>query len=681
MRIHNENAEGRSLSTRLLGLSVAALTTVAAFLVAAPGAHAAPDTISADDEFSTAINPVANHNNKVTLTKYLANAAGTAATGSSLDARPGSTPGQGVVFKLQEITPSGTHTPGEMSAHPLGTNYDAVSGKTWYGVTDVNGQIINRNSDGEAGAHHDIGIWMKEPSGGTLPGNADEWAKWAKGTNPTGVGVTNPIANAQDSDVVPLESNGMHYYELSEVAHPDNLSRYSVAEATIFSLPYMTSGLMTDGGGQHRVTGYIHHLHIFPKNVSNQQISKTISEYDGHSYTPGNDIAQVGKDVTWKITQSINTGTAQPNNNNVYWSHVHDTAVTGEYLKVVDRVSSALEVDPTVSGNVTVEFVYTDASNSEQTHALGPDDVNVDSSYTTTAPKSLDNSRNMFASDGQSKFLIVHFKHASASYLTGLTGTVNNPHFVITVKSKISANGASDASQPGRLANSVATDTDNDDTSGQNAGQADASMPSAGFQFAKVDTHGHGLAGAEFALQKNDGSGDFLLADGTFGSGTAANPKVTATSNAQGVVTFTGIVLPVGVSRNQGEFKLIETQAPHNYQQAASAFDTVDFGNIVSQPSAAAAILANPAGLRADINSLNFGRFEATNIDSNIKDADNNHITKGMMNWADGEAGAPISLPLTGGKGIVLLLVVGLAIMGGVLVVRNRKSASVGRHI
>ncbi|AKV55723.1 hypothetical protein AB656_05515 [Bifidobacterium actinocoloniiforme DSM 22766] len=648
---------------------MAVLTTAAAFLVAAPGAHAAdPDTISADDEFSTSVDPAAGEHDKVTLTKYLANAAGNAATGSSLDAKPGTAVGVGVVFKLREIVATGSHNPSDMNPNGgANKNYNYVDGKTWAGVTDANGKIANLASGNPA-----VGIWMKAPA--TDPVDAASWKAWAQGQG---------SAPATSADVLPLEATGTHYYELSEVAHPVSLNHYTPAETTVFSLPYMTTGKYTVNGTQQTMTGYIHHLHIFPKNVNTQQVSKSITKVNGSDYVPGSEAAVAGNTVTWQINNNISTASPVNNDNNIYWNYIQSAGNTGEYLRVVDRVSSALSVDTDTASNVSVVFTYNDGT-SDHTRGLMSD-----SDYTmeklSTPPTRINSTDEMFTDDGSSQYLVFHFKKASNSSLSGVTGTVNDPRFVITIRSTVTPNGAGDGSLAGRLSNSVATDTYND--SRQNPGsQADASMPSAGFQFAKVKTDGTGLAGAKFALQKNDDTGTFLLQDGTFGAdGQSANPMITATSNNQGVVTFTGIKLPVGVSSDQGQFKLVEIAAPANYQQASTKFNIVDFGDVVSKASVSDAIAAFPSGLHPNMSKLNFGSYDPAahnvSISPNIKDANGDQITKGMMNWKSGESGAPISLPLTGGKGIILLLIIGLAIMGGVLVARNRKNASVGRHI
>ncbi|BDR55385.1 hypothetical protein KIMH_14960 [Bombiscardovia apis] len=672
MRIHNENAGSVNLAKRVLGLSVAVLTSAAAFLVAAPGAQATP-TFDTDDQFSTTLGA---HAAKLDVTKYLQNAAGASATGTIGDKKPGTPVGVHVAFRLRQVEATAGHQPSDMDAtasSPTTGNYQFVSGGVdVYGVTDANGKIVNGTAGTDNGK---LGIWQTTPAASVVGGLGADAAKWkeqatAAGSNPADVAVAD-------------FGTDLKYWILEEVASPYTDAGYSSAEKSIFSMPFLTTG---DNGGTVE-TGYIHHLHIFPKNVLDQQLTKEAVKINGNNFDPAENIAVVGDEVTWEVTNALETGTPVPNDNKLYLDDIKNTAsyASANYLIMADRLGSALT---TTTANVGVEFRYEDANGATISTPVGTEATIAGPNGTN--PKALDGTTDMFTSNitpDDSTYVSAAFKHDTTN--TALVNAMNaasmsNPRFVMTIKSTVTANGDSQGNQGGFLTNTAASDNANC-SSHTNPPHAGGQVPSAGYQFAKVTTDGHVVQGAKFMLEDPANADKFLADDGTFAAVNDGKTLMTATSNANGLVTFIGLPvrLDARTGANLGKYRLREVQAPAGYQQPVAGFNGVDFSDIADTNTVtdAQVIAMYPTGIHP-VATPNFGAYKPSAIDATIVDASGTPISidNALANFADGQ-NAPISLPLTGGKGILLLLVVGLAIMGGVLVVRNRKSSSVARNI
>lgn len=77
-------------------------------------------------------------------------------------------------------------------------------------------------------------------------------------------------------------------------------------------------------------------------------------------------------------------------------------------------------------------------------------------------------------------------------------------------------------------------------------------------------------------------------------------------------------------------------------------------------------------------DDLSFGAYAPKSTVSNPIMYNGKAVPKYMVNYASDDNGGdvPASLPLTGGRGIILLLVVGVAIMGGALYIRSRRNAT-----
>jgi LPXTG-motif cell wall-anchored protein len=111
--------------------------------------------------------------------------------------------------------------------------------------------------------------------------------------------------------------------------------------------------------------------------------------------------------------------------------------------------------------------------------------------------------------------------------------------------------------------------------------------------------------------------------------------------------------------------------APNGYQRNTAVFKTLAFSGIEGK-SADEIASANPAGVVPSTKP----DFKAYGTTVAFEDISSNAVTQGMQNWKDNEPGKPISLPLTGGMGIIIFLVAGVAVMGIVLAVRRHRNSA-----
>lgn len=661
MRIQNEKAGSNSLGKRLLGLSVAALTTMTAFLVAVPGAHAADNTgveYAVDDEFEAGpINQ--NKNPKLEVVKYVTTTpGGNAPTGSVNDARlhVNKNTAANVTFVLREVKAVGSKDPSTMNAADSST-YENVAGGTKYaGTTDGNGKIVTGTSSSPNGS----GIWRVATS------------------------VTDNIAAAKNGTPATFPS-GQHWYLLEEIQAPDG---YEKAENTIFGLPYLTTGKTSDGKD---ALGYLYNLHIFPKNHSSGQLEKNASAIDRGSrgtFVPvqGNKDkhVQIGDSVRYEIVQNIDNGKGSKGDGKLARDEI---APNGDTLKISDRLSAALEYKDTA-----VRVVYT-ANGAQATtnvpatnyRIVGPDGAN--------PARLVDPSLPMFAAPTSPGTQYVSVIFSGNAFLNGVPTTdVSNIQVIVTITTKVKSTNDSVGSTPGKLVNSAAADfQDNANTTDpNNPGKpkpldppAKNELGAAGFQVGKVNhSDNKPLAGAVFRLTDQNDPDAYLYNDGNFhkesDSAVAGLTVVEAESNIEGVVTFTALPVtdPTDPARVGGNLKyaLKEYKAPKDHALIQTPFKLIDFSSYAGTWEDALA--GHPAGITPPMDQLNLGKYAAMPMMVNGKSID-----KVIANWKNDEEGKPIGLPLTGGKGIILLLIVGLAIMGGVLVVRNRKNSSVSRSI
>lgn len=631
--------EGRGFS-KLVGLAVAGATLLAG-MVALPATQAsALDT--ADDfrpgAIDTSVEP------KLTVTKYLSGTTGNTPTGSITDAPAsgsGVTTAKDIVFDLTEIEPTGSVAdinPAVSSTYRPSTRPGAI---TATGMTNGDGVIDS---------------WYKAVASGAQQGQPD---------------TSQPVTLPQ----------GLHYFVLEEnrTASPAfqsgtlDSSKYAVSAKSFFGLPYKT----TDGTR----SGYIYHLHVYPKNVSNSSVDKSVSAINND---PNLHIAKAGDTITYRVTQKIyNTGTATPNDQKLDTSEL-----AGNYgdLRVVDKMGASLRLDSS-----TVEASIKTPTNSFP--LIAPTNSTPDYKVTTGTTKfdrianNAPTGSKMFANDNDPNATYTafdFFRDASVirGYLSGVTD--QELTIVITYKAKVTPNG--DSTGTGGVVNAVESDI-KDNSDGTNpvtppgGGTVTASGSAAFGKVQKGSTPGtvEPLAGAVFRLADPTDPAKFLDVDGTFkADGTAGAQFFTATSNADGLVAFTGLPIldgsGVGVA---GDWNVVEYSAPSGFNRAPNPFAKVHFDNHVVGKSANDIVTYyGNAPIQPDYGQLDFGTYGTTTEPATPIKFQNGNVAKYMMNFKTGDSDTPAGLPLTGGRGIILLLVAGVIIMGGALYVRSRRNAA-----
>lgn len=669
MRIQNEKAGSISLGKRLLGLSVAALTTVAALLVAVPGAHAA-DSAGVDykPEDGFVKGPIdTNRIPTLELVKYVTSSLSDGApTGSISDAQNSKSTAPNVNFVLTEVQPRGGADPSTMKADNPLTYEEVVPTAKYSGTTDGNGKIV---------------------TGGTVPtGAVGVWRNASNSSDTVGAAKTGTIA------VFPT---GQHWYLLTETESttPEN---HKKADNTLFGLPYLTTGKQAGTSGGYE-SGYVYNLHIYPKNHSSGQLEKNATEIDRGStgnFKPvkGNEDkhVQIGDSVKYDILQNIENGNGVPGDGKLYRGKIGDT---GPQLKISDRLTSALAF-----GDATARVSYVANGTKFENPVTG---VRVEGPNANNPKRLADPTQTMFAgpataTDGTTYVSVIFDGNAWVSPPMVPTEGVSNLQVIVTIKAKVVSANDSVGGTPGKLTNSANADFPDNANNKDTTNPSDPNKPkplnppakdeigAAGFQVGKVDHSSNTpLAGAVFRLGKIGEPDQYLFSDGKFHKdGESSATPIEATSDARGVVSF--VALPVSDPNNASniaasvQYTLKEYKAPKDHDLIPVGFKMIDFSQYGGQ-SWGAAMAAHPAGITPDMNKLNLGTYEA--VGANIKNNDGDAVTKVIANWKNDEKGKPIGLPLTGGKGIILLLIVGLAIMGGVLVVRNRKNSSVSRSI
>lgn len=626
---------------KLVGLAVAGATLLAG-MVALPATQASA-LGEADNFHEGAIDSKIEP--KLTVTKYLSGRTGNAPTGSITDAPAsgsGVTTAKDIVFDLTEIEPKTTVAdinPNLPSTYNPSTRTDAIKAT---GITDGDG-VINS--------------WYKAQTSGANQGQPD-----------TSKPVTLP--------------GGLHYFLLEEnrTASPAfkaggtlDPNKYAESAKSFFGLPYKT----TDGTKD----GYIYHLHVYPKNVSNSSVDKSVSAINGNANLH---VARAGDTITYKVTQKIyNTGTATPNDKKLDISEL-----AGGYgdLRVVDKMGASLKLDPnTVDASIKTSTTSLPLNAST---AASPDyKVSTSTDKFDRIANNAPAGSKLFASDNDSHATYTafdFFRDASVirRYLAGVTD--QELTIVITYKATVTPNG--DSSGAGGVVNSVESDIkDNSDGTGPvtppGGGTVTASGSVAFGKLKKGSTSGtvEPLEGAVFRLADPTDPAKFLDVDGTFkADGTDGAKFFNATSNAQGLVAFTGLPIldgsGVGVA---GNWDVVEYSAPSGFSRAPNPFAKVMFDNRVVGKSADDIVASfGNAPIQPDYTKLSFGTYGATTTPATPIKFQNNDVAKYMMNYKTEDSDTPAGLPLTGGRGIILLLVVGVIIMGGVLYVRSRRNAA-----
>ena len=619
--------ERRGLS-KVLGLAVAGATLLAG-MVALPVTQASA-LAPADDFVEGALDT--SKTPQLTLTKYLTGSNGSAATGSITDVPTNGTgtPAKDIVFNVREVVPVTGKTVADINPTDASTFTYATSGFYAAGIT--NGQGV-------------IDSWFKADGAGA----------------PT----SNPVTFA----------SGQHYYVMTEntaVSPGFDPAKYSESAPSFFGLPYRT----TDDTGK---SGYIYHLHVFPKNVSKGGLTKTVSRIDrgGNQVS----IAQAGDVISYKVEHKIY------NESTHAWKDqkldVAEIAGDKKDLRIVDRMGTSLKMDDTsIRAAITAP--------GEQAIGL---DRNTDYDVKTGAakPDRLGNKGKFFENeqDGKATYTTFDFFGDKNKVQQGVAGMASNPTVLtveITYQATVTADG--DSTGNGGVANRVQSDfRDTDDGTGPDVipGDDGTVTPSGSVAFGKVQKDGSktqlkALEGAVFRLADPANPTSYLATDGAFHPTTDTGVTFfSATSSPAGLVAFTG--LPILDSNNKGiaaNWTVVEFKAPDGYITAPNPFSQVTFDqNVVGKTDKEIVDYYGSNPIEPDYNQLSFATYTPDSAAStpNIK-FNGQQVAKMMMNYTKDDTDAPIGLPLTGGRGIILLQVVGVAIMGGALYLRSRRNAA-----
>nr|WP_273386703.1 SpaH/EbpB family LPXTG-anchored major pilin [Bifidobacterium indicum] len=639
--MHTVKANERRGLSKVLGLAVAGATLLAG-MVALPVTQASAFD-AADDFVEGALDT--SKTPQLTVTKYLSGSKGSGATGSIMD-RPANgvgTPAKDIVFNVREVVPATGKTVADINPTDASTFTYATSGFYAAGIT--NGQGV-------------IDSWFKADASNGAP-------------------TSTPVTFA----------SGQHYYVMTEntntaVSPGFNAAKYTESAPSFFGLPYRTTDNSTPGAPAK--SGYIYHLHVFPKNVSKGGLTKTVTGIKRGPDTVS--IAQAGDVVSYKVQHKLyNESTHAFKDQKLDMAEVKGDL---QDLHIVDRMSSSLKMR---DGSIKV-LLETPGGSSVP---VLDKDVDYEVVTSTDKPDRLQGNGKFFANeqDGKATYTIFKFfkdankirqtvagmKDASGNVPTELT-------LEITYSATVTADG--DSTGDGGVANKVESDfRDNADDKGPDTPPSDGTItPSGSVAFGKVQKDGSptqlkALEGAVFRLADPANPTSYLATDGAFHPTTDTGVTFfSATSSPAGLVAFTG--LPILDSNKMGiaaNWTVVEITAPNGFNMAPNPFSQVTFGpNVAGKTEQQIVDYYGSNPIEPDYDQLSFATYAA---DSNASIANEikfngKAVAKKMMNYTKDDTDAPIGLPLTGGRGIILLLVVGVAIMGGALYLRSRRNAA-----
>ena len=674
MHMQRDN-EGIKLP-KLLGLAVAGATLLAGMVVL-PATQASADTnygYTAEDDFKPgALLP--NEQPTLTVTKFLSLSDGGNPTGSSADLDKLKTnnhelvPAQDILFNVQEVKAASGKSLADIKPDDA-SSYQTV-GDPYAGVTDGQG-VINQ--------------WYKAETTGENIGK-----------------IAGAKANGQPSETstkvdLPKAKDGVgHYFILTENKdkswafnenndHKLDKTKYGAAAASFFGLPYAAQSL---DNTTPKVTGYIYHLHLYPKNVNTNAFSKTVQNvYDsstGAAKTQRTAVA--GDKIDYKLSQKIN---AQP-----VTGQLDVSQLAGDYadIKISDRMSTALKMD---EGTIKAIVYYKDNSGAQQQKELSRSGDTID--YKMDNLKNPDrltgNTGKMFSTtDNYSNYYNFTFFGSQQVINLLKTSAKSDIHVDVTYSATVTPDGDSTGT------NGVANDASADFRGNTGATIVDhTNVINAVFVFGAIKSANHNydaLPKTEFRLVQDETHQDsYLATDGNFyadeATAEASNAKLyKATANDQGLVAFAGLPIfgsaaragdSAGKTVKQVQWSLKETSTPSGFRSPSTPFSTITYSNVAGQTEEQLAQTYGPnAAIEPAYASLKFGPFEVTPAQYVAKKSqplkyNNVAIQKYLAHSAEGDADAPLSLPLTGGRGIVLLLVVGALLMGGALYARSRRN-------
>lgn len=654
MHMQRDN-EGTRLP-KLLGLAVAGATLLAGMVVMpATQASAAEDYgFAAEDDFKPG-NLDTNEVPQLTVTKYLSLNDGYAPTGSAkdavqLDSNHDLAPAKGIMFKVTEVKPADGKSLADINASDSST-YQPKTGTVFAGVTDGQG-VINK--------------WYQVGSDGKLTGTELSF--------PTGPN---------------------HYYVLSEDtanspafdsannAHALDMRKYKTAVNSFFGLPYATNG-----SDENQTRGFIYHLHLYPKNVSTESFAKTVQSVKGSDGAVKNQTtATAGDIVTYKLSQKIyNDGTAAVQRDGKL--DVSELQGNGGDIRLADRMSSSLKGDAN-----TVKADIRD-SNGKIT-ALTSSDFASDTTTNANPARLTDPSKKMFADAPSTDVTYWVF-----NFFNGLTKvqSIKAPVMELEVTYDALVTGNGDSTGTGGVVNDAASDfIDNLDSGGKGLDPVPShtNVTNAAVAFGSVQSKNQNpkypaLPGTEYRLVKDADTVDkYLASDGKFyGSNDSVPAGVQvykATANDKGLVVFaalpifgTGPAQAAEKTVQDTSWMLVETKTPQGWRNPGIPFGKVTYGDVGLTEEAIVQKYGRNATLQPEYTDLNFGSsFNApvSDIPEGTKMMFNNEaVSKYLAHYKTTDGDSPLALPLTGGRGILLLLVVGALIMGGALYARNRRN-------
>ena len=635
---------------KLLGLAVAGATLLAGMVVL-PVTQASADEdygFTSEDQFV----PGALDETKVpqlTVTKYLSMTEGFAPTGSAADGNKlkNLTPAQGILFNVQEVQPKGDgKTLADIKADDPET-WEAKSGTTKFaGVTNGQGVI-------------------------------DTWYQGDGNGKPTSTVATFPAGKG-------------HYYILSEntanspafdSSNPNKLdqNKYKTAANSFFGLPYATNG--TDAN---QTRGFVYHLHLYPKNVTKQSFTKTVQSVQDANGNPKNQITAVAGDtITYKLSQKLYNESSPKQNDGKL--DVKELKGEGKDVRIADRMSSSLQGNPD-----SVQADIRDTTG--KVVNLTADDFAKDVNTNKNPARLNDATKNMFADVPTSDVTYWVFDFFTASGASKAQGVgTSEMELEVTYTAKVTANG--DSTGTGGVVNDAASDyseNKNDDGTPKDPEQDHTNVTNAAIAFGSVqnaNTSFAALPGTEYRLVQNADSIDkYLASDGQFyaeGAAPAGVQLYKATANNKGLVTFAALPIFGDEARAADKtvknvnWQLVETKTPENWRNPGIPFQTITFADAGKTETQIVQEYGRNATIQPDYTKLNFGKFDAPaeQIPAGTKMTFNNQaVSKYLAHYKTTEGDSPLALPLTGGRGIVLLLIVGALIMGGALYARSRRN-------
>lgn len=646
---------------KLLGLAVAGATLLAGMVVLPATQASAADTYgyNAEDDFRPG--PLqASVSPKLTVTKYLSLIPGYSPTGSSVDAdtinkNADMVPAKDVTFNVLEVKSA---TDNLADIDPMeNTTYTVI--KTYAGVTNGQGVITKWYPAAEDG-----GMPAEGTAEATFPGGANHW-------------------------YILKENHAKSWAFNKDNPNKIDESKYQDAAPSFFGLPYAATSLTNDTNTANKVQGYIYNLHLYPKNLNTTQFSKTvqsISDSTGGKKTQRTAVA--GDTISYKLSQKLYKGSAAANDGKL---DVTELKGQGNDVIIADRMSSSLQL----VGDFTVTLRSDTGNPAEVT-------LTKDTDYTystpTENPASLASGKKMFANDAPSSNV--------SYYVFKFFGNLekvkafNAPSFsiVITYNAKVTGNG--DSTGTDGVANDAASDfIENLDKDGNHLDPIPehTNVINGVIAFGNVKNEASkyaALPGSEFRLVKDQTEPDkYLASDGNFYTADDTNKPANvelykATANNNGVVAFAG--LPIfgdatakdadgGKTVQQGNWWLVETKTPNGWRSPGVPFQKVTFGDAGKTEQQIAEQYGPHATVQPTYSELHFAKFgrtpqQITTAGGSAIQFNNVPVETYLMHYATTDGDSPLALPLTGGRGILLLLVVGALIMGGALYARNRRN-------